>query len=156
MMQALALADRAAHTGEVPVGALVVLNGTVIGEGWNQCITTADPTAHAEVIALRQAALFIGNYRLTGATIYVTLEPCSMCAGAMIHARVSELVFGATEPKTGVVCSQGQFFSQPYLNHRVSVVGDILAEQSTQRLQAFFKARRMTKKQMAAFSQIDY
>ena len=142
MQRALALADRAADAGEVPVGALVVLQGEILGEGWNQVIAAADPSAHAEVVALRAAAAQVGNYRLPGATLYVTLEPCAMCAGAMIHARVAQLVFAAAEPKSGVACSRCQLFEEPWFNHRVSWQGGILAEASTARLQAFFKARR--------------
>lgn len=142
MRRALQLADRAAELGEVPVGALLVCGEEVLGEGWNQVITAADPTAHAEVVALRAAARLVGNYRLPGATLFVTLEPCAMCAGAMVHARITELVFAATEPKAGVVCSRARLLQEPWFNHRVSWRGGVLAEESTARLQAFFRARR--------------
>jgi tRNA(adenine34) deaminase len=147
MRRALTLADRAADEGEVPVGAVVVRDGELIGEGWNQVISSADPTAHAEVVALRDAASTIGNYRLTGAVLYVTLEPCTMCAGALVHARIADLVFAAREPKAGVVCSSCQLLEEPWYNHKVNWIGDVLAQESTARLQAFFKARRESKRQ---------
>lgn len=142
MSRALALADRAGAAGEVPVGALVVRDGEVLGEGWNQVIATQDPSAHAEIVALRGAAAAAGNYRLPGATLYVTLEPCTMCAGAVVHARIGLLVFGAREPKAGVVCSNGGLLDAAHLNHRVHWRGDVLADASAARLQAFFQARR--------------
>ena len=142
MHKALALADRAGQHEEVPVGALVVRDGEVLGEGWNQVITAADPTAHAEVVALRAAAQCVGNYRLPGATLFVTLEPCTMCAGAMVHARISQLIFAAAEPKAGVACSRCQLLDEPWFNHRVSWQGGVLAQASSERLQAFFRARR--------------
>ena len=142
MHKALALADRAGQHEEVPVGALVVRDGEVLGEGWNQVITAADPTAHAEVVALRAAAQCVGNYRLPGATLFVTLEPCTMCAGAMVHARISQLVFAAAEPRAGVACSRCQLLDEPWFNHRVSWQGGVLAQASSERLQAFFRARR--------------
>lgn len=142
MRRALALADLAAERGEVPVGAVVVRDGELLGEGFNQVISAADPTAHAEIVALRDAARAVGNYRLPGARLYVTLEPCTMCAGAMVHARIAELVFGAREPRAGVICSRAEQFDVPWYNHRVNWRGDILAEQSSARLQAFFRARR--------------
>ena len=142
MHKALALADRAGQHEEVPVGALVVRDGEVLGEGWNQVITAADPTAHAEVVALRAAAQCVGNYRLPGATLFVTLEPCTMCAGAMGPARISQLVFAAAEPRAGVACSRCQLLDEPWFNHRVSWQGGVLAQASSERLQAFFRARR--------------
>jgi tRNA(adenine34) deaminase len=142
MRRALALADRAANEGEVPVGAVVVHNGKLLGEGWNQVISTQDPSGHAEIVALRDAARVMGNYRLPGTTLYVTLEPCTMCAGAIVHARVAHLVFGAREPRAGVVCSTCSLLDEPWFNHRVSWLPDVLAEESGSRLQAFFKARR--------------
>jgi len=142
MRRALALADRAADEGEVPVGALVVRDGEVLGEGWNRVISAADPSAHAEIIALRAAAANVGNYRLPGALLYVTLEPCTMCAGAMVHARIEQLVFGAAEPKAGVVCSRRPLLDEAWFNHRVSWQGGVLADESTARLQMFFQARR--------------
>ena len=142
MRRALELADRAEGEGEVPIGAVVVRDGQLLGEGWNQVISTADPTAHAEIVALRDAARAVGNYRLPGSVLYVTLEPCTMCAGAMIHARVAELVFAAKEPKAGVVCSTCSLLDEPRYNHQVSWQGGILADDSSERLRAFFKARR--------------
>ena len=142
MRRALALADRASNEGEVPVGAVVVRDGELLGEGWNQVIAAQDPTAHAEIVALRDAARVVGNYRLPGATLYVTLEPCTMCAGAMVHARVTELVFAAEEPRAGVVCSTCSLLDEPWYNHKVNWQGGVLAADSSARLQAFFRARR--------------
>ncbi len=142
MRRALALADRAAHEGEVPVGAVVVRDGQLLGEGWNQMIATQDPTGHAEIVALRDAARVVGNYRLSGAILYVTLEPCTMCAGAMVHARIAQLVFAALEPRAGVVCSTCALLDESRFNHRVSWQGGVLAEESAARLQDFFRARR--------------
>ena len=142
MRRALALADRAANEGEVPVGAVVVRDGVILGEGWNQMIATHDPSGHAEIVALRDAARVVGNYRLPGATLYVTLEPCTMCAGAMVHARIATVVFGAQEPRAGVVCSTCQLLDEPWFNHRVSWQGGVLAEESSARLKVFFKERR--------------
>ena len=142
MRRALALADRASNEGEVPVGAVVVRDGELLGEGWNQVIAAQDPTAHAEIVALRDAARVVGNYRLPGATLYVTLEPCTMCAGALVHARVTELVFAAEEPRAGVVCSTCSLLDEPWYNHKVSWQGGVLAEDSSARLRAFFQARR--------------
>jgi tRNA(adenine34) deaminase len=142
MRRALALADRAADEGEVPVGAVVVLDGQLLGEGWNQPISANDPTAHAEVVALRDAAGVAGNYRLPGSTLYVTLEPCTMCVGAMVHARVSQLFFAAREPKAGVVCSTCALLDAPWYNHKIQWSEGVLAGESSRRLQAFFRARR--------------
>ncbi|MDX1736420.1 MAG: tRNA adenosine(34) deaminase TadA [Halioglobus sp.] len=142
MLRALALADRAERAGEVPVGALVVRDGEVLGEGWNQVISAHDPSAHAEMVALRAASRRAANYRLPGATLYVTLEPCTMCAGALVHARIERLVFAAPEPKAGVVVSNGALLDEPWYNHRVTWRGGILAEESARRLQDFFRARR--------------
>jgi tRNA(adenine34) deaminase len=128
MRRALALADRAADEGEVPVGAVVVRDGELLGEGWNQVISAQDPCGHAEIVALRDAARVVGNYRLPGTVLYVTLEPCTMCAGAMVHARVQHLVFGAREPKAGVVCSTCALLDEPWFNLRVSWHGGVLAE----------------------------
>ena len=146
MQQALLLASEAADHGEVPVGALVVMNNEIIGRGYNRPITNSDPSAHAEIVALRDAAKHIGNYRLAGADLFVTLEPCSMCAGAIAHARIRRLVYAAAEPKSGVVHSQGQFFQQPFINHKPQVLGNVLAEQSAVLLQQFFQRRRAQKK----------
>ena len=142
MRRALALADRAENEGEVPIGAVLVRDGELLGEGWNSVISTQDPTAHAEIIALRDAARVAGNYRLPGSTLYVTLEPCTMCAGAMIHARVHRLVFAAREPKAGVVCSTCAMLDEPRYNHQVQWQGGVLAEESAERLQNFFRERR--------------
>jgi len=142
MQHALHLAEQAAEQDEVPVGAVVVLNEEAIGEGWNQPISSCDPTAHAEIIALRDAAQRIGNYRLTGATLYVTLEPCLMCAGAMIHARIGRLVFGASDPKRGAVNSTTHAFETQGLNHRVTFTGAVMASACAGRLHDFFRARR--------------
>ena len=142
MSRALVLADRAAKAGEVPVGAVVVRGDTVLGEGWNRVISTSDPSSHAEIVALRDAAARVGNYRLPGTTLYVTLEPCTMCAGAMVHARVERLVFGAREPRAGVVCSTCALLDEPRFNHRVVWQEGVLAEDSGRLLLAFFQARR--------------
>jgi tRNA(adenine34) deaminase len=142
MRRALELADKAAAQGEVPVGALIIRDGAVIGEGWNQMIGSSDPTAHAEVVAMRDAARKMGNYRLPKTTLYVTLEPCTMCAGAMIHARIERLVFAASEPKSGVICSRRSLLDEPWYNHKLEWQGGVLADESSEKLQAFFRARR--------------
>jgi tRNA(adenine34) deaminase len=148
MRRALELAETAASLGEVPVGAVVVRNEEVIGEGWNQPISSNDPCAHAEVIALRDAASRIENYRLVDSTLYVTIEPCTMCAGALIHARIARLVYGATEPKSGVVHSNDCLLEKDYLNHKIDVSAGLMAEQSSQLISAFFRRRRAEKKQI--------
>ncbi len=142
MREALALAAHGASLGEVPVGAVLVQNGEVIGRGFNCPITTFDPSAHAEMVAIRAASAAVENYRLPGSTLYVTLEPCSMCAGLLVHARINRVVFGATEPKAGAVQSRGKFFDQIFLNHRVMVEGGVLAEECSAVLSEFFKQRR--------------
>ena len=142
MRAALEQARQAGACDEVPVGAVVVLDGEIVGRGFNQPIGRHDPTAHAEIMALRDAATRLGNYRLPGSTLYVTLEPCSMCAGLIVHARIARVVFGASEPKAGVVQSRGEFFAQGFLNHRVLVEGGVLADECSKALSAFFKARR--------------
>ena len=142
MRQALHHAERAVERGEVPVGAVVIHEGEVVGVGFNRPIGEADPTAHAEVLALRQAARELGNYRLAGSTLYVTVEPCLMCAGAMVHARVHTLVFGAMEPKAGAVRSAMRALDHPALNHRVQVVGGVLEHECREIMQEFFKAKR--------------
>ena len=142
MHEALALASEGAGEGEVPVGALVVRDGEVLGRGWNRPIAGHDPTAHAEVMALRDAAQRQGNYRLSGATLYVTIEPCTMCFGALMHARITRLVYGATEPRAGVCVSQLQLPEARFYNHRLEVTGGVLAEESARLLKAFFAARR--------------
>ena len=142
MQQALELAKRAAQDGEVPVGAVVVKDEQLNGEGWNQPIQSHDPSAHAEMVALRQAAQTIGNYRLTGTTLYVTLEPCVMCAGAIVHARVERLVFGAWDPKAGAVSSVYDVIAKPRLNHEIQWTGGVLEAEAGQVLREFFRARR--------------
>jgi len=142
MRRALELARQGQAEGEVPVGAVVVLDENVIGEGWNRPIAAADPTAHAEIQALRAAALAVGNYRLAGASLYVTLEPCAMCVGAMFHARIARVVFGARDPKTGSAGSVIDLFGEKRLNHHATVLGGVLAEESGALLSAFFAARR--------------
>jgi tRNA(adenine34) deaminase len=142
MRQALALAGRAQEEGEVPVGALVVLNEKVIGEGWNRPISASDPTAHAEVQAMRAAAAALRNYRLLGCTLYVTLEPCAMCVGAMFHARIRRVVFGAADAKTGAAGSTVNLFDEKRLNHHALVQGGVLSAQCGAVLSAFFSSRR--------------
>lgn len=142
MRRALELAQRAGQMGEVPVGAIVVLDGTIVGEGFNAPISRADPTAHAEVQALRDAAAHAGNYRLPGSTLYVTLEPCAMCAGAIFHARVARVVFGANDPKTGAAGGVIDVFSEPRLNHHAQLVPGVLAEECGGLLRDFFARRR--------------
>ena len=142
MRQALALARQAGARDEVPVGAVVVLDGKCVGRGRNAPIATVDPTAHAELEALRMAARAVGNYRLPGAVLYVTLEPCAMCAGAMVHARIGHLVYGAHEPKSGAVTSTGRLFGSPGVNHRPEVTAGVLADECAQLLIGFFNARR--------------
>ena len=142
MRRALELATRAAQGGEVPVGALVVMGGEIAGEGWNQPIGGRDPTAHAEVVALREAARKADNYRLTGATLYVTLEPCAMCMGAIFQARVARVVFGALDPKAGACGSVIDLSREPKLANRIDVFGGVLADESAALLRAFFEARR--------------
>jgi tRNA(adenine34) deaminase len=142
MRAALGLAANARARGEVPVGAVVVLDGEVIGEGFNQPITASDPTAHAEIVALRAAATRIGNYRLTGASLYVTIEPCQMCVGAMVHARIARLVYGASEPKSGAIESAMRAHEHPSLNHRMAVAGGMLEEECREAIQMFFRDRR--------------
>ena len=143
MARALDLARHAeSREGEVPVGAVIVLDGNVIGEGWNRNIAASDPTAHAEVLALRDAGRRLGNYRFPGAELYVTLEPCAMCAGAIVHARVARVIFGAHDPKTGAAGSVFDILQHERHNHRVAVREGVLAEESARLLQGFFRARR--------------
>lgn len=142
MKKALALAEKAQQQGEVPVGAIVVRDDEVLGEGWNQPISNNDPTAHAEIQALRAASQAVKNYRLPDATLYITLEPCVMCAGAIIHARIKRLVFAATEPKTGAAGSCFDIFNTPQLDHHVSCEHGILAKHSGELLHTFFRNRR--------------
>ena len=142
MRRALALAGRAQEEGEVPVGAVVVLDEKVIGEGWNRPISASDPTAHAEVQAMRAAATTLRNYRLLGCTLYVTLEPCAMCVGAMFHARIRRVVYGAADPKTGAAGSTVNLFEEKRLNHHALVQGGVLAAECGAVLSAFFASRR--------------
>ncbi|MDE2196593.1 MAG: tRNA adenosine(34) deaminase TadA [Gammaproteobacteria bacterium] len=142
MQAALALACQAEAQGEVPVGAVVVKDGAIIGRGWNHPISARDPTAHAEIIAMRAAARALGNYRLTDTTIYVTLEPCAMCAGAMVHARVRRLVFGAADPRAGAAGSVFNVVQAAPLNHRLEVTAGVMAEECGELLRRFFADRR--------------
>jgi len=142
MTRALELAKKAESEGEVPVGAVLVFQDEIIGEGWNQPIRASDPTAHAEIEALRQGAVHLKNYRLLNTTLYVTLEPCVMCAGAMVHARIQRLVFGAFDPKTGAAGSVLNVLQDERLNHRVTFEGGVLAEPASELLRSFFKGRR--------------
>jgi tRNA(adenine34) deaminase len=144
MRRALQLAEQAESEGEVPVGAVVVKGDRAVGEGWNQVVSLNDPTAHAEIVALRAAGQSLGNYRLPGCRMYVTLEPCAMCLGALLHARFEQLLFAAPDPKTGAA---GGAFEMPAAwahNHRIEIEGGILAEESAELLRAFFRARRGT------------
>jgi tRNA(adenine34) deaminase len=142
MHLAMAQAQAAALRGEVPIGALVVLDDRILAAAGNRTITDCDPTAHAEIVALREASRKTGNYRLTGTSIFVTVEPCAMCAGALVQARVTRLVYGADEPKGGAIRTCMQVLNAPALNHRVEVVSGVLAAESVQLLQSFFAARR--------------
>lgn len=143
MQQAIALAKKGSLLGEVPVGAVVVHNDTIIGQGFNQPITKNDPRAHAEMIAIYEAAQKLQNYRIPETTLYVTLEPCSMCAGLLVHARIKRLVFGTTEPKAGVITSQDEFFKKSFLNHHPIIEGGVLADECSNLLKSFFKERRL-------------
>ncbi len=147
MQQALALASLAANNGEVPVGAIIVKDGEIIGRGCNAPIGLHDPTAHAEIQALREAAAHLGNYRLIDCTLYVTLEPCAMCAGAIQHARIAKLVYGASDPKTGACGSVVNLMTETKLNHHCELVGGVLASECGSVLSTFFKQRRLLNKQ---------
>jgi tRNA(adenine34) deaminase len=142
MREALVEARQAAALGEVPVGAVLAIDGTIVARGFNHPIAAHDPTAHAEIVVLRAAARAVGNYRLTGATLCVTVEPCLMCVGALVHARVATVVYGAAEPKTGALVSTVRALEIPGLNHRFEVAGGVLEEESRALLQGFFKERR--------------
>jgi tRNA(adenine34) deaminase len=142
MAEALVEARRAADAGEVPIGAVLVVDGAILARGYNRPIGSLDPTAHAEIGVLRDAARALGNYRLVGATLYVTVEPCLMCVGALVHARVAEVVFGAAEPKTGALVSTVQALDLPGLNHRFAVTGGVCEHECRELIQQFFKARR--------------
>jgi tRNA(adenine34) deaminase len=145
MRRALILAAAAAEAGEVPVGAVLVQGGQVVGEGFNQPISHCDPTAHAEIVALRAAAAARGNYRLPDTTLYVTIEPCTMCVGALVHARVARVVFGAPEPKAGALVSQLQLAQAPHWNHRLEFTGGVCADAAAELMQNFFRQRRLRK-----------
>jgi tRNA(adenine34) deaminase len=142
MEEALRCAQRALEAGEVPVGAIVVCEGRVMGRGWNRNINDCDPTAHAEVVALREACAALGNHRLADCELFATIEPCAMCAGALIHARIKRLVYGADDAKAGAVRSVMQVLNHPQLNHKVDVRSGVLAGRSAELLQTFFKSRR--------------
>ena len=142
MRRALELACHAEEAGEVPVGALVVLNDEIIGEGWNQPIVAHDPTAHAEIVAMRAAAVRMKNYRIPDAVLYVTLEPCAMCAGAMVHARLARIVYGAADPKSGAAGSVFNLLESSTLNHRAQIARGVLAEECGKMLRRFFESRR--------------
>lgn len=146
MRRAFELAAQAARAGEVPVGAVVVLDGLIVGEGYNRPISTHDPTGHAEVVALRAAAAKLGNYRIPGAAIYVSLEPCIMCAGAIMHARIARLIYGAPDAKTGACGGVVDLFAQTRLNHHATVTGGVMAEEAVALLQRFFASRRAQKR----------
>lgn len=146
MRHALALADIAEQQNEIPVGAVLVKDQQIIGEGWNQSIKLHDPSAHAEMMAIRAAGKAIENYRLVNCSLYVTLEPCSMCAGLLIHSRIDRLIFGATDLKTGAVGSVYDLLSDERMNHQIEVTGGVLAEACGDKLSAFFKQRRSQKK----------
>ncbi|MBI3665072.1 MAG: tRNA adenosine(34) deaminase TadA [Acidobacteria bacterium] len=143
MRAALELADQGEQQGEVPVGAVVVVAGEIVGRGWNAPIGQGDPTAHAEILALREAAHAVGNYRLTGATLYVTMEPCAMCAGALVAARIERLVFGTRDLRFGAVRSKFRLADSDLLNHQVKVVEGVLAAECLARIQQFFRERRV-------------
>ena len=142
MLQALALAEQAGAIGEVPVGAVVVADGQVIGEGFNQPIVACDPTAHAEIIAMRNAATAVGNYRLTGCDLYVTIEPCTMCVGAMVHSRIQRVIFGALEPRAGALASQLKLMDKSHFNHSIDWQGGVQEQQCGALIKDFFKRRR--------------
>src|SRR5277367_4372021 len=142
MEEALRAAQRALEAGEVPVGAVVVCEGNIIGRGWNRNIGDSDPTAHAEIVALRHAGAALSNHRLGDCELFATIEPCAMCAGALVHARIKRLVYGADDPKAGAVLSVMQLLDHPQLNHRVEVRSGVLAGRSAELLQTFFKSRR--------------
>ena len=147
MREALTEVNKALLASEVPIGSVVVLaDGQIVGRGFNQPIGANDPSAHAEILALRDAARFLGNYRLNGTTLYVTVEPCPMCAGALIHSRVDRLVYGTAEPKSGAVCSTMQLLDHPSLNHRIEIISGVLENQCREMIQGFFGEKRRTLK----------
>ena len=149
MREALALAKLGAAVGEVPVGAVVVYNDRIVGRGYNSPIGRNNPVAHAEILAIQEAAKTLGNYRLNDCDLYVTLEPCSMCAGSLVHSRIRRLVYGATEPKAGAIVSQDRALERGSLNHMVNVTGGVLMQECSTMLSAFFRKRRLQKKEEA-------
>jgi len=146
MEEALRCAQRALESGEVPVGAVVTCNGRIVGRGWNRNLSDSDPTAHAEILALREAGANVGNHRLEDCDLFVTIEPCAMCAGAMVHARIQRLVYGAEDPKAGAVHSVMKVVNHPGLNHEIEVHGGVLAGRCSEILLAFFRRRRNEQK----------
>lgn len=148
MQHALLLAQKAEQIDEVPVGAVVVCQDTIIGEGWNQSISQNDPSAHAEMIAIRQAGKYLNNYRLINCSLYVTLEPCPMCAGLLVHSRINRLIYGAADAKTGSAGSLFNLVGHEKLNHQIEVTNNVLADECSTLLSAFFKRRRQEKKQL--------
>ena len=148
MEEALRYAQRALNAGEVPVGAVVVCGGKIVGRGWNRNLTDVDPTAHAEILALREAGARVGNHRLGDCELFATIEPCAMCAGAMVHSRLKRLVYGADDPKTGAVHSVLQVLNHPQLNHQMEVSRGVLAQRCADLLQSFFRQRREEQKQL--------
>ena len=148
MEEALRAAQRALEAGEVPVGAIVVRAGKIVGRGWNRNLTDVDPTAHAEILALREAGARVGNHRLGECELFATIEPCAMCAGAMVHARLKRLVYGADDPKAGAVHSVLQVLNHPKLNHQMEVSRGVLAQRCADLLQSFFRKRREEQKQL--------
>ena len=146
MLEALQLARQAEEHDEVPVGAVVVKDNEIVGRGYNQPISSSDPSAHAEIVAMRDAAQHLKNYRLVGCTLYVTIEPCTMCAGAMVHARIKRLVYGAKEPKSGVIDSNAQLLRSEFLNHRIEQIGAVLETECSTMISEFFSQRRLAKR----------
>ena len=155
MREALSLAEQAEQQGEIPVGAILVKDNKIIGKGWNQSITLNDPSAHAEMLAIREAGKAVNNYRLIDTTLYVTLEPCPMCAGLLVHSRIDTLVFGARDGKTGAAGSVMDILNDPRLNHQVNVVSDVLANECGDKLSQFFKRRRKEIKQKRKLSKAE-
>ena len=143
MQEALRSAQRALDTGDVPVGAVVVCDSKVVGRGWNRNLADSDPTAHAEVLALREAGATVGNHRLIECELFVTIEPCAMCAGALVHARIKRLIYGAEDPKAGAVHSVMQVVNHPKLNHQMEITGGVLAGRCAEILQSFFREKRL-------------
>lgn len=148
MQYALELANKAQDEGEIPVGAVLVADGEIIGEGWNRSIMLSDPTAHAEIQAIRMAGQRVQNYRLLNSTLYVTLEPCTMCAGAILHSRIGRLVFGASDYKTGAIGSRFHFFEEYKMNHFLHIRGGVMATECSQKISQFFQQRRAEKKRL--------